>query len=132
MIPNCAATRHVHFELDGSGPAELTPPRLEDWPEITREAGGNVRRVNVDGITKAELASWKSGDTVLLSGKILTGRDAAHKRIADMLKNGEGLPEGVDFTNRSSITWARSMRCVTKWSARPAPPRPPGWTSSPT
>ena len=100
MIPNCAATRHVHFELDGSGPAELTPPRLSDWPEITREAGGNVRRVNVDGITKAELASWKSGDTVLLSGKILTGRDAAHKRIADMLKNGEGLPEGVDFTNR--------------------------------
>lgn len=100
MIPNCAATRHVHFELDGSGPAELTPPKLADWPEITREAGGNVRRVNVDGITKAELASWKSGDTVLLSGKILTGRDAAHKRIADMLKNGEGLPEGVDFTNR--------------------------------
>ncbi|MCX0430927.1 fumarate hydratase [Aeromonas veronii] len=100
MIPNCAATRHVHFELDGSGPAELTPPKLSDWPEITREASGNVRRVNVDGITKAELASWKSGDTVLLSGKILTGRDAAHKRIADMLKNGEGLPEGVDFTNR--------------------------------
>ena len=100
MIPNCAATRHVHFELDGSGPAELTPPKLSDWPEITREAGGNVRRVNVDGITKAELASWKSGDTVLLSGKILTGRDAAHTRIADMLKNGEGLPEGVDFTNR--------------------------------
>ncbi|HEH9416163.1 TPA: fumarate hydratase [Aeromonas sobria] len=100
MIPNCAATRHVHFELDGSGPAELTPPKLSDWPEITREAGANVRRVNVDGITKAELASWKSGDTVLLSGKILTGRDAAHKRIADMLKNGEGLPEGVDFTNR--------------------------------
>ncbi|MGU5715312.1 fumarate hydratase [Aeromonas taiwanensis] len=100
MIPNCAATRHVHFALDGSGPAELTPPKLEDWPEITRESGGNVRRVNVDGITKAEIASWKSGDTVLLSGKILTGRDAAHKRIADMLKNGEGLPEGVDFTNR--------------------------------
>ncbi|MEL3918086.1 fumarate hydratase [Aeromonas enteropelogenes] len=100
MIPNCAATRHVHFELDGSGPAELIPPKLEDWPEITREAGGNVRRVNVDGITKAELASWKSGDTVLLSGKILTGRDAAHKRIADMLARGEGLPEGVDFTNR--------------------------------
>ncbi|MBL0670587.1 fumarate hydratase [Aeromonas hydrophila] len=100
MIPNCAATRHVHFELDGSGPAELTPPKLEDWPEITRSAGGNERRVNVDGITKAELASWKSGDTVLLSGKILTGRDAAHKRIADMLNKGEGLPEGVDFTNR--------------------------------
>ena len=67
-------------------PGGADTPRLEDWPEITRESGGNVRRVNVDGITKAELASWKSGDTVLLSGKILTGRDAAHKRIADMLK----------------------------------------------
>lgn len=132
MIPNCAATRHVHFELDGSGPAELTPPRLEDWPEITRESGGNVRRVNVDGITKAELASWKSGDTVLLSGKILTGRDAAHKRIADMLKKVKDCRKGSISPTASSITWARSMRYVTRWSARLAPPRPPGWTNSPT
>ena len=100
MIPNCAATRHVHFHLDGSGPAELTPPKLEDWPEVTWELGENVRRVNVDDFTKADIADWKAGETVLLSGKILTGRDAAHKRIKDMLDKGEGLPEGVDFTNR--------------------------------
>lgn len=100
MIPNCAATRHVHFHLDGSGPAKLTPPKLEDWPEITWELGQNVRRVNVDDITKEEIATWKAGDTVLLSGKILTGRDAAHKRIQTMLDNGEGLPDGVDFNGR--------------------------------
>ena len=100
MIPNCAATRHVHFHLDGSGPAKLTPPKLEDWPEVTWEIGKNVRRVNVDSITKEEVSTWKAGDTVLLSGKILTGRDAAHKRIKDMLDKGEGLPEGVDFNGR--------------------------------
>ncbi|NAW63985.1 fumarate hydratase [Photobacterium halotolerans] len=100
MIPNCAATRHVHFTLDGSGPAELTPPKLEDWPEVTWEVGQNVRRVNVDNITKEEIQQWKSGETVLLSGKILTGRDAAHKRIQEMLNSGQGLPDGVDFNNR--------------------------------
>ena len=100
MIPNCAATRHVHFHLDGSGPAQLTPPKLEDWPEVTWEMGDNVRRVNIDTVTKEEVATWKAGDTVLLSGKILTGRDAAHKRIKDMLDKGEGLPEGVDFNGR--------------------------------
>lgn len=100
MIPNCAATRHVHFHLDGSGPAELQPPKVEDWPEVTWELGENVRRVNVDDFTKEDISEWKSGETVLLSGKILTGRDAAHKRIKDMLDRGEGLPEGVDFTNR--------------------------------
>ena len=100
MIPNCAATRHVRFTLDGSGPAELTPPKLSDWPQVTWEVGDNVRRVNLDNITKADVQEWRSGETVLLSGKILTGRDAAHKRIQEMLANGEGLPEGVDFTNR--------------------------------
>ena len=100
MIPNCAATRHVHFHLDGSGPAELAPPKVEDWPEVTWELGENVRRVNIDDFTKEDISEWKSGETVLLSGKILTGRDAAHKRIKDMLDRGEGLPEGVDFTNR--------------------------------
>jgi fumarate hydratase class I len=100
MIPNCAATRHAHFVLDGSGPAELTPPSLSDWPEITWEVGDNVRRVNVDGLSKADIQSWRTGETVLLSGKILTGRDAAHKRIHDMLQRGEALPEGVDFNNR--------------------------------
>jgi len=98
MIPNCAATRHVHFHLDGSGPADLTPPKLEDWPDITWEVGENVRRVNVDGLTKADIAEWKTGETVLLSGTILTGRDAAHKRIQDMLAAGEELP--VDFTDK--------------------------------
>ena len=100
MIPNCAATRHVHLTLDGSGPAELTPPKLEDWPDITWEAGENTRRVNLDTVTKEEAMEWKTGETVLLSGKILTGRDAAHKRIQEMLANGEGLPEGVDFKGK--------------------------------
>ncbi|MBR9859075.1 MAG: fumarate hydratase, partial [Gammaproteobacteria bacterium] len=98
MIPNCAATRHVHFHLDGSGPAELTPPRLEDWPEVTWEVGENVRRVNLDTVTRADIAEWKMGETVLLSGKLLTGRDAAHKRIQEMLSKGETLP--VDFKDR--------------------------------
>lgn len=98
MIPNCAATRHVHFHLDGSGPADLTPPKLEEWPEITWEVGENVRRVNVDDLSKADISEWKTGETVLLSGTILTGRDAAHKRIQDMLAKGEKLP--VDFTDK--------------------------------
>ena len=98
MIPNCAATRHIHFHLDGSGPADLTPPKLEEWPDITWEVGENVRRVNVDGLTKADISEWKTGETVLLSGTILTGRDAAHKRIQDMLAAGEALP--VDFTDK--------------------------------
>ena len=100
MIPNCAATRHVHFELDGSGPAELETPKLADWPQITWEVGASVRRVNLNGISREEIGSWKSGETLLISGKILTGRDAAHKRIQDLLRSGQGLPEGVDFTNR--------------------------------
>jgi len=98
MIPNCAATRHVHFHLNGSGPADLTPPKLEEWPDITWEVGEDVRRVNVDGLTKADIGEWKTGETVLLSGTILTGRDAAHKRIQDMLAAGEELP--VDFTDK--------------------------------
>lgn len=100
MIPNCAATRHTHFTLDGSGPAELHVPKLEDWPEVTWEVGDSARRVNVDDINPESVLEWKTGETVLLSGKILTGRDAAHKRIKDMLDKGEGLPEGVDFKNR--------------------------------
>ncbi|MDN5369646.1 MAG: fumarate hydratase, class [Shewanella sp.] len=98
IIPNCAATRHVHFTLDGNGPATLTPPKLADWPEVTWEVGNNVRRVNVNELKKEDVAEWKAGETVLLSGKILTGRDAAHKRIQDMLAKGESFP--VDFQNR--------------------------------
>ncbi|MCH8500577.1 MAG: fumarate hydratase [Aliidiomarina sp.] len=98
MIPNCAATRHVHFHLDGSGLAKLQPPKLEDWPDITFEVGDNARRVNLDTLTAADVRDWKMGETVLLSGKLLTGRDAAHKRIKDMLDKGEELP--VDFNNK--------------------------------
>ncbi|GAB4255024.1 MAG: fumarate hydratase [Methylomicrobium sp.] len=100
MIPNCAATRHVHFVLDGSGPAELPAPRLEDWPEIARQTGAEARRVNLDTVTKEEVARWQPGETLLLSGTLLTGRDAAHQRIVDRLERGEALPEGVDFTNK--------------------------------
>lgn len=100
MIPNCAATRHAHFVLDGSGPAELAPPKLEDWPEISWKGGEGARRVNLDSVTPEEVASWKPGETILLNGKMLTGRDAAHKKIADLLASGEGLPSAVDFKNR--------------------------------
>lgn len=98
MIPNCAATRHAHFTLDGSGPAELKAPKLEDWPEITASAGNSVRRVNLDEVKHADIQSWQPGETLLLSGKMLTGRDAAHKRMTDMIANGEPLP--VDLKDR--------------------------------
>ena len=98
IIPNCAATRHAHFVLDGSGPASLTPPKLEEWPEITREAGDNVRRVNLDTVTREEIKEWRPGDTLLLNGKMLTGRDAAHKRMVDLMAAGEELP--VDLEGR--------------------------------
>jgi fumarate hydratase class I len=97
MIPNCAATRHVHFHLDGSGPVKLDPPSLADWPELTYDASKG-RRVDLDHLTHEDVASWKPGDVLLLNGKLLTGRDAAHKRMVDMLNRGEKLP--VDFTNR--------------------------------
>lgn len=98
MIPNCAATRHIHFTLDGSGPAVLTPPSLDDWPAIDWRPAADARRGNLDSVTKEDIASWKPGETLLLSGRLLTGRDAAHKRIADLLARGEPLP--VDFSGR--------------------------------
>jgi len=99
MIPNCAATRHAHFVLDGSGPAYLDPPSLDSWPNVNWQPDAQKStRVNLDTLTKEEVASWKPGQTLLLNGKMLTGRDAAHKRIQDMLAKGEKLP--VDFTNR--------------------------------
>ncbi|MEH6446807.1 MAG: fumarate hydratase [Oceanospirillaceae bacterium] len=98
MIPNCAATRHTHFVLDGSGPAVLTPPKLEDWPEVSFEVGDTTRRVNLDEITPEDVKEWKVGETVLLNGKMLTGRDAAHKRMIEMLDRGEELP--VDLKGR--------------------------------
>ncbi|MCP3668972.1 MAG: fumarate hydratase [Gammaproteobacteria bacterium] len=100
MIPNCAATRHVEFTLDGSGPADLQPPKLDDWPEISLEGSGSSRKVNLDTVTKEEIASWQPGESILLSGKLLTGRDAAHKRIQELMQKGEPLPDGVDFHNR--------------------------------
>jgi fumarate hydratase class I len=99
MIPNCAATRHVHFELDGSGPCDLPVPNLDDWPKVTWKADiTHSKRVDLNTLTREEVASWQPGQTLLLNGKMLTGRDAAHKRIQDMLQRGEPLP--VDFTNR--------------------------------
>jgi fumarate hydratase class I len=100
LIPNCAATRHTHFTLDGSGPAVLTPPSLEDWPAVTWSASPQARRVDLDNISKADIQSWKPGEQLLLSGKLLTARDAAHKRITETLARGESLPQGVDFSNR--------------------------------
>jgi fumarate hydratase class I len=99
LIPNCAATRHIHFHLDGSGPAKLVPPSLEDWPKVTWQAdAATATRVDLNSLTKAQVAAWTPGQKLLLNGRMLTGRDAAHKRIADMLAKGEKLP--VDFTNR--------------------------------
>jgi fumarate hydratase class I len=100
MIPNCAATRHAHFVLDGSGPAELPVPSLKDWPQITWSAGATARRVNLGTVTPEEIGTWKPGETLLLSGAMLTGRDAAHKRIQEILSRGEALPDGVDFHGR--------------------------------
>jgi len=97
LIPNCAATRHAHFTLDGSGPVALDPPSLEDWPKLTYDSSKG-RRVNLDTVTREDVASWKPGEVLLLNGKLLTGRDAAHKRMVDMLNKGEPLP--VDFKNR--------------------------------
>lgn len=98
MIPNCAATRHIHFSLDGSGPATLTPPKLQDWPQIARDAGEPIRRVNLDTLTRQDIIKWQPGGKLLLSGKLLTGRDAAHRRLQQMHACGETLP--VDFRNR--------------------------------
>jgi len=100
MIPNCAATRHVHFTLDGSGSARLEPPDLNDWPRIDWQPSAESKRVDLNALTPAEVASWQPGDRLLLNGKMLTGRDAAHKRIAELLASGAGLPAGVDFRNR--------------------------------
>src|SRR5438477_7397746 len=98
MIPNCAATRHAHFVLDGSGPAELEVPQLSDWPAVTWKPDAKARKVDLDRLDREAVASWKPGERLLLSGRMLTGRDAAHKRIQDMLARGEKLP--VDFRNR--------------------------------
>jgi fumarate hydratase class I len=100
LIPNCAATRHARIVLDGSGPATLPVPDLADWPEVRWGPAPNARAVNLDTVTRADVAQWQSGDTLLLSGRLLTGRDAAHRRLAELLGRGEPLPQGLDLTNR--------------------------------
>ena len=100
VIPNCAATRHAHFVLNGSGAFMQTPPDLNDWPDVTWVPNQGSRRVDLNKVTTEDVQAWQPGETLLLSGKLLTGRDAAHKRISEILARGESLPEGVDFTNR--------------------------------
>ena len=100
MIPNCAATRHAHFVLDGSGPVALDPPSLDSWPDVHWKPSAESRRVDLDALTQEEVRGWKPGQTLLLSGRMLTGRDAAHKRLAEMLNSGRGLPPGVDLRGR--------------------------------
>lgn len=98
IIPNCAATRHVHFTLSGHGPARLPLPKLADWPQIAMEAGAPMRRIHLDTLTRDDILQWRPGDKLLLSGRLLTGRDAAHRRLQEMHARAEPLP--VDFTNR--------------------------------
>jgi len=98
MIPNCAATRHAHFVLDGSGPAEFEEPKLSDWPAVTWKPDASSRRVDLNRLNKEEVASWKPGERLLLSGRMLTGRDAAHKRIQELIEQNTPLP--VSFSNR--------------------------------
>ena len=100
MIPNCAATRHTHFVLDGSGAAVFEPPALSDWPEITWQAAENTRHIDLDTVTQDDIEQWQPGDTLLLNGHLLTGRDAAHKKIADLFADNQPLPDGLDFNNR--------------------------------
>jgi fumarate hydratase class I len=100
LNPNCAANRHIHFELSGNGPAHFTPPLLQDWPAVTWKASPQARRVDLDTLTHDQVKHWKPGERLLLSGRLLTGRDAVHKRIAALLEAGEPLPDGVDFNNR--------------------------------
>jgi fumarate hydratase class I len=118
IIPNCAATRHAHFHLDGSGPVALEPPSLESWPQLTYDTS-SARRVNLDTVTRDEVKTWKPGEVLLLNGKLLTGRDAAHKRMTDMLNRGESLP--VDFTNRF-IYYVGPVDAVREEAVGPAGP----------
>ncbi len=118
MIPNCAATRHAHFHLDGSGPVALEPPSLESWPELTYDTS-TARRVDLNTVTREEVKTWKPGEVLLLNGKLLTGRDAAHKRMTDMLNRGETLP--VDFTNRF-IYYVGPVDAVREEAVGPAGP----------
>ena len=100
LIPNCAATRHIHFTLDGGGPADFVPPSLEDWPDVTWAPSAQARCVDLDTLTREQVGEWKAGDRLLLCGRLFTGRDAAHKRIADLIAAGKSLPNGVELENK--------------------------------
>jgi fumarate hydratase, class I len=100
MIPNCAATRHIHFTLDGQGPTVLPPVDLDLWPDVHLDPPETARRIDLDRLTRRQVADWRAGERLLLNGTLLTGRDAAHKRISDLLNRGEPLPEGLDFSGK--------------------------------
>ena len=118
MIPNCAATRHLHFKLDGSGPVTVEPPSLDAWPKLEYDVH-TARRVDLNTVTHEDVKTWKPGEVMLLSGKLLTGRDAAHKRMTDMLTRGEKLP--VDFKNRF-IYYVGPVEAVRDEAVGPAGP----------
>ena len=121
LIPNCAATRHLHFTLDGSGIAQLPQPALGDWPVVTQSVADSAQRVNLQTVTREQMTKWRPGETLLLSGKLLTGRDAAHKRIAELLSNNQPLPTGVDFHNRF-IYYVEPVQAVRDQVVDPAGP----------
>ncbi len=121
IIPNCAATRHIHFVLDGSGHAVFTPPNLDDWPDVSWAASPQARRVDLDSLTQDDIQSWQPGEQLLLNGKLLTGRDAAHKCIVDTLAKGENLPDTVNFKNRF-IYYVGPVDAVKDESVGPAGP----------
>ncbi len=121
MIPNCAATRHAHFVLDGRGPVALDPPSLDLWPDVHWKPSADSRRVDLDRLTREEVAGWKPGQTLLLSGRMLTGRDAAHKRLAELLNSGRGLPPGVDLKGRA-IYYVGPVDAVRDEAVGPAGP----------
>jgi fumarate hydratase class I len=121
MIPNCAATRHAHFVLDGSGPVALDPPSLDLWPDVHWKPSPESRQVNLDALTREEVAGWKPGQTLLLSGRMLTGRDAAHKRLAELLNSGKSLPPGVDLNGRA-IYYVGPVDAVRDEAVGPAGP----------
>src|ERR1700721_421484 len=124
VIPNCAATRHIHFTLNGDGPALLEAPNLDLWPKVQWSADASARRVSLDGLTKKEIAAWKPGDRLLVAGKLLTGRDPAHNAIWPLLDQGKALPDGLDFTGRV-IYYVGPVDPVGTEVVGPAGPPPP-------
>lgn len=119
LIPNCAATRHVHFRLDGSGPATFSPPDLADWPDLVEDDGLSVRRIDLDSLSADVVKGWRAGETLLLSGTLFTGRDAAHRRISDAISRGEALP--VDLRERA-IYYVGPVAAVRNEAIGPAGP----------